>query len=353
MFDYLLKSFEEIHSSPKKSGETIFDICGFPHYENVISNVLAFYLDHNGNHHLNGLLAESLIEASGLSDSNLDTQFQVEREVRTESGGFIDLLLKNDSCCIVLENKIFAPLNNDLNDYIKYGKKQACDKTFGIVLSMWRLDLKHPEFVNVVYSDFTLIVRKNLGNYITRDSNQYVFLLIDLIDNLDSLNKGGISVNSEFVDFIRKNTESVERFGNELKLYHDDLRRIVKEVNAIVVELIEDSSIKQWPWRNLPELYDVAVTDFELENGISIAIDATVDALGWKFTIFIRKGSNIDFSLNERCISAGLGGNMEGNRFVLEDQLSLETDSSAVAQKIVELIGKLKLTKSAENEYEH
>ena len=51
-YDDLLYEFEAL---PQIS-MSIFDIAGYPHYENVCSNILAFYLDPNNEHGLGKLL---------------------------------------------------------------------------------------------------------------------------------------------------------------------------------------------------------------------------------------------------------------------------------------------------------
>ena len=55
MFSSLLEAFEKVQPTHEKADETMFEICGFPHYENVVSNVLAFFFDDKNNHNLNGL----------------------------------------------------------------------------------------------------------------------------------------------------------------------------------------------------------------------------------------------------------------------------------------------------------
>ena len=342
MFTSLIEAFKKVQSAQKRNEETFLEICGYPHYENVISNVLAFFFDDKNNHNLNGLLSKSFIEACGIRHTNLDFQFQVEREVRTDAGGFIDILLTNESCCIVIENKVFGVLNNDLNDYIKHAKKKNSEKTMGIVLSMYRLDPQCQDFVNITYSNFLDKIRSNLGHFIGSRSNQFLFLLMDLVTNIENLYKGGITMNSEFINFIRNNHESVQRIGAELKNFHDDLRKTVKQVNAQIVMQIQDPSVDQWSWRELPELYDVAGTDFHLRNEVGLAIDSIIDPNKWEFQVYVRKNPGIEFSILDYCMERGLTGNIDGDRFVLDEKLPMETKPTEVANKIVGLITTLK-----------
>lgn len=343
MFDSLLKKFENIPPAKKKADDTLFDICGIPHHENVISNVLAFFFDDSNDHDVKGLLAKSLFEAAEIDDRNLDLQFQAEREVRTKSGKFIDILLTNDSICIVLENKIWAPLNNDLDDYWRHATTRDKDKTYGIVLSMRKIDTGPSKFTNVLYSEFIRKMRGNLGKFIGRQHNHHLLLLIDLMNNIENLYEGGTPMNDEFISFIRREHADVQRFGKELKTYHDDLRKIVKQVNAIVIELVQDSSVKQSLWRNLPDLRDVAVTDFDIENGVGLAIDSVVDPTKWEFQVFYRDTSGVSNNIVDYCKAKQLDGSKSGERFVLTKTLPLETDPTEVARTIVELINSLRV----------
>ena len=93
MQDY---GFENLLSVLKKAGDieiesrvkTFFDVTGFPHYENVISNILAFFFDTNEEHGFKDLWLKSLFECY---NSVANTHFQlgefeeIEREL-TDAG---------------------------------------------------------------------------------------------------------------------------------------------------------------------------------------------------------------------------------------------------------------------------
>lgn len=338
MFEELLEEFKSVTKGQPRNDETLFEICGFPHYENVVSNVLSFFFDDQNQHNLNGLLLKSLLESAKIDRNNIGLQFQAEREVRTQGGGYIDILLHNEVACIVIENKIYSSLNNDLEDYFKYAQSQKKEHVFGILLTLFKTDPENNHFINVTYSDFITKIRKNLGNFIDRNYNKHMFLLIDLINNLETLQSEAISMNSEFVKFIKENHEEVNRLGVELKTYHDNLRKIVKKVNSIVVETINNNDIEQWAWRKLPELHDVAVSDFKLHNGIGIAVDSSISPYKWQFDIFVRSNPGIDFSIQDFCINLGFDGYLKNNRFVLHDTMPVEAKPQDVAKKINNII---------------
>lgn len=103
--------------------ETYFDICGYPHYENVVSNVLAFFFDPFKPHELKNTCIEALIHISNPEIENIDEVWEVDREVRTDKGTFIDILIKNDDYVVLIENKVYADLYNDLEGYLRFVKK--------------------------------------------------------------------------------------------------------------------------------------------------------------------------------------------------------------------------------------
>ena len=93
---------------------TIFSVAGYPHYENVCSNILAFYLNPNNNHKLGRLFFSALLESAGHTEL-IDEEFQVDREVCTDKQGRIDILIETNKSVIGIENKIYHTLNKNLS----------------------------------------------------------------------------------------------------------------------------------------------------------------------------------------------------------------------------------------------
>jgi hypothetical protein len=102
--------------------QTFMEIGGYPHYEHVCSNFLAFFFDPEGPHGLGSLFLEALVDSVGIegADGDLGTNVSVEREVFTETGNRIDLLIRSDSHAVLIENKIFAAVANPFEDYAAY-----------------------------------------------------------------------------------------------------------------------------------------------------------------------------------------------------------------------------------------
>lgn len=107
----------------KKRPKTFLGIAKQPHYENVMSNIYAFYFNVDEVHGMQDLFINSLLEI--INESKLRDQkkvaaisdFEVSTEVSTKKNGRIDILLSSEDHAIIIENKVYHTLNNNLEDY--------------------------------------------------------------------------------------------------------------------------------------------------------------------------------------------------------------------------------------------
>lgn len=342
MFEDLLDQFGSIPPSGEIEDLTVFQICGFPHYENVISNVLAFFLNPENNHGLGTLVVDSLLEAASFDSSEIELQFEVERETKTDSGNFIDIFLRSAALNVAIENKINAPLYNDLSDYWDYSKI-GCERAFGIVLSVFGTIPNNPNFVSVTYLQFFDSIKRRLGYCMGSHNPKHLSLLLDLIKNIENHSRPQIVMNEQFLQLVRDRFGDVERFGEELKTLHDNLRRIVNDVNNGVNELMGDVENRQHPWRQLPSLFDVAVSEFTISSREVIGIDAVVSPLGWRFEIIVRRAASAPIELARYCRELGIEGEIDSRgRFILDEQPPFETNSQVISSKIADLIKRMK-----------
>jgi hypothetical protein len=86
--------------------QTFMEIDGYPHYENVCSNFLAFFFDPESPHGLGSLFLDALVGSVGIigGERGLGDNVSVEREATTEAGNRIDLLVTSDSHAVLIEN---------------------------------------------------------------------------------------------------------------------------------------------------------------------------------------------------------------------------------------------------------
>lgn len=205
----------------KKKPKTFLSIAKQPHYENVISNMYAFYFNRNEEHHLNDLFIKSFLriineKLSGLSlekEINFITDFNVDREYPSNNGR-LDILLSTDEEVIYVENKVYHTLNNDLDDYwnIEKYKEIPVKRRIGIVLSLNIVsDIKHDQFINITHIEFLNIVMENIGAYLLESNSKYVVFLKDLYQNIINLSKS--FMNKQDLDFYLNNQMEIDKIA--------------------------------------------------------------------------------------------------------------------------------------------
>lgn len=201
----------------KKRPKTFLGIAKQPHYENVMSNIYAFYFNVDEVHGMQDLFINSLLEI--INESKLKDQkkiaaisdFEVSTEVSTKKNGRIDILLSSDDHAIIIENKVYHTLNNNLEDYWNSTNvtDNIEDNKIGIVLSLNKLNVTHRHFINITHIELLKRVIQNLGSYFMDAKDKYVVFLKDFYQNSINLSKS-------------------EMDSKELKFYFDNQPKIIE-----------------------------------------------------------------------------------------------------------------------------
>ncbi len=290
----LIEEYSELPILKKESN--YLDIMGFSHYEDVISNILNFYLNPLKEHDLQDLLLRSLLE---IYEDNFKIggfkSVESVREKRTNTGKRIDLLIETNAYIIVIENKIYHTLENDLIDYSNYANSinTRNKKVVKIVLTLNKLNKKkdlsklaQSSFKNITYKEYLKQIRRNYSTYALDGNTKYLILLNDLIKSLENR----IGQNMETVkkwEFFEDKIELVEelisdynRFVNDF-LYNQKMNYIKENIN-----LDEEITIK-----NRYKLQDTLVIDYRFGKN-EIAIDASISTKGYRIEMFERGKSN-------------------------------------------------------------
>ena len=124
---------------PKRSRQrTLLDIAGINHRENSWSDIYAYFFNPKEKHKLGRLFIDSfnaLIEQkSGLKPLKLES-FTITREKTNDDKKRIDLLIKNEEEALIIENKVYAGVYNDLSSYWESVKVPEINKR-GVILSL-------------------------------------------------------------------------------------------------------------------------------------------------------------------------------------------------------------------------
>lgn len=277
----LLREFESLPTILKS--KSIFDITGYPHYENVCSRILAFYLDPNNEHGLGGLLFSSLMLAAKINPCYDKERFEIKREKTTYAGGRIDIVIETDNQIIGIENKIYHRLINDLDDYSNSIEKWAepNQTVVKIVLSI-REESASAGFICVTYKEFLEKIREQLGKYISTSSQKWVLYLVDFMNTIDNLSGKNMKLDENDQFFI-DNEERVNTLLEARKVFVSKLNDKVKQMKSFMEEADDAEKYpRPWIWKE-----SCLVFDFNL-SGHSISFDLKISARGWELQLFGR-----------------------------------------------------------------
>lgn len=350
MYQELLDNFAKL---PKKKAndETFISICGHPHYEKVASNILAFFFDTKREHNLKDLFVKSLIEAAGENAEDFSDNFSSETEVYTNKGNYIDLLLRSEERNIVVENKIYAWLYNDLDDYYETVSEKEKEKPLGIVLSLHQQEKSNPNFKVVRYEDFFAQIKTNLGLYIQSANRKYMPFLLDFIDNIENLNRR-TNMDKDFIEFMRDEDNEYEaiELSKRIDGLRNELRNKVNLViqklrqNPLLQEKIKNEKLKIWAWRDSSRISDDVVVDYfpDANRGVDISFDSVIDLNRWIFFLWIRfnkTGSVV--KLEDYIKRIGQKGKEENGRFYLQKTFDFDANVDEVAEFIASVVSKL------------
>ena len=339
-FIELIHDFESLPSILKS--ESIFDIAGYPHYENVCSNILAFYLNQNNEHGLGNLLFSSLMNLAGGSESHQDNM-QINREVSTSKVGRLDIVIETDNQIIGIENKIFHHLNNDLADYSdsidEWAKPNQLD-TVKIILSI-RREIESSGFICVTYEEFWAKIREKLGSYITTSSQKWVLYLVDFMSTIEKLNGDNMEIDKNDQFFIN-NEERVNALLNARNKFISKLNSKVRELADLTQK--PDKCERQWIYAK-----SCLVHDFTL-SGHSMAFDLYISPQGWELQLF---GRNIKsqayltelFLISPMCDHKA---SLKDSRYILQEY-DLSTELETIKNKLLKWFGLLTQSETKKN----
>ena len=223
----------------KQKPKTFLGIARQPHYENVLSNIYAFFFAQDEEHRFNDLFIKSLLQlifstAPGETKNGLKSfeEYEVHTEYPSLKKGRIDLLLTNKEQAIIIENKVYHHLNNDLEDYWTTIKTNDKNK-IGIVLSLKPIsNTGHEHFINITHLQLLQKVIENSGPYFFEAPNKFTIFLKDFYQN--SINLSQSIVKAEDIKFYFSYKKEINQLQKLKTLVHDHLAQQAEEAQEQV-----------------------------------------------------------------------------------------------------------------------
>ena len=269
----------ELPEEGQRTRPDLFSISGFPHYEDVLSNWYAFFMDPSGPHGLGTLFLEVLLELANAKDTvAIGSSMAVKRELTTPEGKAIDLVVHDGEetgdgttgalNAIVIENKVYHHLNNRLDLY--FNAVPAENKT-GIVIGLKRTDTGHGSFTALTHRDLIdgVVRRLPFTAQVPEPHRQY---LIDLHQNIHELT-AHMEYSNE-VDFFLRNTELIQRVNRLEGKFKDYLKGQLGTVATELGVRLYPSAQKCW-YLCLPkddQVYYSVLLDDVLANGTDLLV---------------------------------------------------------------------------------
>lgn len=235
----LLEKFKSLPTPPERR-KAFLEIIGLSHLESISSKALAFFLDTNEAHDLNDLVLQALLSCLNQNSSDINIYGvihteAVEKEVSTNQGSRIDLLIETANELIIIENKIHHNANNPFDDYYHYGEQRRADKKgYYIVLGLDKPKEAIPDtFCFINHADLGDAIRQRLGNYIAEANQYYVNALIDYLQAIDAINPNTRigQMEQAIVDFFGNNHKQIQELYDAREHFIDYAEQQLLVVN--------------------------------------------------------------------------------------------------------------------------
>ncbi len=313
----LLDDFQKVNIKSTSIEPTFMDISGFPHYENVCSNILKFFFLSEEAHGLKDLFLRALLKTVGEDVNHYITVDDVIREQTTNKGNRIDIVILTDEYVIGIENKIFASVYNDLHDYSSYldgiGKGK---KIYKVLLSIYSTKSNGSDFVNIRYSELFNAINGLIGNYWNGASQKYLTYLSDFMQTIMRI-EGDLKMDNDLAKFLNDNLEETQKLLKAINEMKKNLRQRVQDLSIKIN--YDENKCKQWFWRDNNLLTDDLVHDINVDDAV-VAIDTNDYPIGWTICIWLRKPGNSRLKNREELIEWLISKGIHKEDIIINDQ---------------------------------
>jgi PD-(D/E)XK nuclease superfamily len=205
---------------------TFFSIAGFPHYENVMSNVYQFFFRTDSPHGMGSLCLDALLDVIRSKRPDLSrrkeflTSVYALREVSVNSGQRLDILLHNGpdetdwqeaTFALLIENKVYHWLANDLDNYWNSISSDTLgdQNKIAVVMGLHPETLPSP-WVYVSHLQWAKAIEARLGVVLYKAEPRYTTLLLELIENIRTMTNADESF-KELLGFFQQNRTALSR----------------------------------------------------------------------------------------------------------------------------------------------
>lgn len=307
---------------------TVFEIARFPRREDVFSNLIAFFISNKIEHGFQKIWIDAFSKILGFEIDNIQS---VEREVYTETGNRIDLVIYTDSQIIGIENKVDASLYNDLDDYYSYLKNLSEHQQKNPVLAVLSLsnhELKE-EYISITYKQLYTGINNVRIEELNKVDQYYLSLFSQTVEAIKRLSGDNeFMFDEDFFHLYNNNKDEVVDIIKRYDSINDYCSILAKDLVNTLNELKLKNVEKLWVWTKV-----TTVVDFVKIGELKLAIDITHSIDGITVSIFSRKFSNENSKKIHKIIGSEIAS-YKNNRYYLDEKI----DISNYGDKITSVI---------------
>lgn len=250
-----LKKQNALPAKPKWK-RTYMDITGITRLENRWSDIYRFFFDQEESHCLKDLFIRSLEKVAGIPE-NWIREFTLHREWSTPEKR-IDLLItdKEQSRAIIIENKVYHTLNNDLEHYYKAVARDGYSNIEVIVLSLYKLPVSD-SYKCVTHLELMNCVKGDLSAYFCDADPQYLFLLQDFIQNTINMTS---EMNKDVLGFFIDNYDEVSQIHKIYDSVMNGYKKVFDNMSFESLPLVTKTVSKQYVYFKYKDCDQVSLT---------------------------------------------------------------------------------------------
>ncbi len=232
---------------PTKGVKTLFDVMKQPHLENVWSNIYAFFFNPEEDHGFGNLFLRTLVEIIKEKQHGrdfvamADEYIDIKTEDSTDDSKRLDIALQSDNYAILIENKVYADLYNNLGVYWRNYPQYDKNNKQGVVLSLYpktislegrgkELDHDPEKWVNVTHLELMKRVSKNLHYCLLNGSDKYLSFFREFYQNIKNIT---MAMDNENMQFYIDNIAQLK----EINLHLNGIKDLVfKQIKSEVLK---------------------------------------------------------------------------------------------------------------------
>lgn len=277
-------SFQEVE-------KTFFDVGMRGHYENPLTELLAFFINPNNEHGLGNIFFDGFLEALAIDKKEVGGFENIFREYGTVNGGRLDLLIQTTQAVIAIECKVYHLQNNPFEVYQK-DIEELFDKDLHkhyVVLSIdgsiAEYSTASEQWVGVSFSQLVQSIQNKIGSkLIAHPFNKWLVLARELLLHMNNYTEKGFSL-TENDRFVIEHFDEFSKVVRARKELLDKLHERLKELKVLFET--NSSYADLWIYAKQTLVFDFVILSSEKE--LKTAFDLVLSPEeGWRLYLFGR-----------------------------------------------------------------